>query len=149
MQPCRVGSVLFGADAMVAAWVSARMPVQPHAGFGPCAALGILRDDRLMGGVVFSGFVGHDIQVSGAVDPSFRCSPAALRLILAYPFLQLGCARLSLRTGRRNKRARAFAERLGFRIEGVVRKGLNGSQDAMLYGLLRADCRYLKGLSHG
>lgn len=156
--PYFVGACLFGADRQVADWVAARIPamVAARRRFAGAAAIGIVRRDRatghavLAGGVVFTGHTGTDVEVSGAVVPGFRCSPATLRLVLAYPFGQLGCERLSIATGRKNKAARAFAERLGFRIEGVRRRGLDGRQDAILYGLLREECRFLtKGSSHG
>lgn len=36
--------------------------------------------------------------------------------------------------------------RLGFVYEGFKRRGLNGDRDAMMFGMLREDCRYLPGV---
>ena len=136
--------VLFGADVAVAAWVQDRIP--GCMGFGPCAALGIVRDGQIVGGVVFSGWHpdGRDVEVSGAVGPGFRVGRAGVRRLLRYAFVQLGCVRITARTAKRNRDARAFLDRLGFRIEGVRRAAHDGRQDQILYGLLARECRFLK-----
>lgn len=140
--PVIVDGVLYGMDAAVTEWVLARIP--GCTGFGPSTGLGIVRGGRIVGGVVFSNWHGHDVSVSGAVDPGFRTSPAAVRRILAYAFGQLGCARLTIETGKKHRAARAFAERMGFRLEGVKRHGLDGRQDQIIYGLLKSECRFLR-----
>lgn len=143
-RPSLHDGLLFGADAAAAAWVQARIPGCRD--FGPCAALAVVRDREVVGGVVFSNFrpEAGDIEVSGAVAPGFRIGPAGLRRALRYAFVQLGCRRITARTGRRNAEARAFLERLGFRLEGVQRGGFDGRQAMMLYGMLKEDCRFLE-----
>jgi RimJ/RimL family protein N-acetyltransferase len=41
------------------------------------------------------------------------------------------------------------AEKLGFKLEGVHIKGLDGRQDAISYGMLRRKCRWLKENRNG
>ncbi len=134
----------FGVDAAVAAWVRDRLPIPRD--FGPCAALGVMRDGRAVGGVVFSNWhpEARDIEVSGAVDTGFRIGPAGLRRAFRYAFVQLGCNRITIRTGKRNAETRRFAERLGFKLEGKVRHGFDGRQDLLIYGLLASECRFLR-----
>ena len=143
-EPTIVDGVLYGMDAQVAAWVQSRL--KGCTGFGLSSALGIVRDGAIVGGVVFSNWHpgARDIEVSGAVGPGFRVGPAGVRRIMRYAFVQLGCGRVSIRTGKRNKAARAFAERIGFRIEGVRRAAHDGRQDQILYGLLASECRFLR-----
>lgn len=144
MTPSVHDAVLYGADFAVAAWVQDRIP--GCTGFGPCSALGIVRDGALVGGVVFSGWHpgARDVEVSGAVAPGFRVGPAGMRRCLRYAFVQLGCVRITARTAKRNREARAFLDRLGFRIEGVRRAAHDGRQDQILYGLLARECRLLQ-----
>lgn len=149
MSAAMVGAVLYGADDAVTAWVHQRLPMT-HGPFRDFRALGIVHDGRIVGGVVFTQWRGlAGVEVSGAIEPGFRCSPATLRRVLAYAFGQLDCVRIGFTTGRKNKAARAFLERLGARVEGVRRRGLDGRQDAILYGLLRDECRFWKGYGHG
>jgi hypothetical protein len=138
-----VGSILFGADKMVAAMVAARIP---NISFGEYTALGVVRRGKLVGGVVYHNYVEHDIQVSIAVDGA---SFMPWRGLFAYPFGQLGCSRITAMIGRKNKKSRKIAEALGFKLEGVHPKGLDGQQDAMSYGLLKEDCRWIKDRNNG
>jgi hypothetical protein len=138
------GGVLYGADEAVAAMVAERLPHVGEKGFGPCAALGVVRRGDLVGGVVFSMFRGHDVQVHMAFDRADWAFPSTLRRLYAYPFTQLGCIRMTAPIGRKNKAMRKLAEYLGFELEGVMRKGLSPSEDLCLYGQLAKNCRWVK-----
>ncbi len=139
--PVIVGSILIGADEMVAAMVAARIPDQS---FEKYTALGVVRRGVLVGGVVYHHYVGHDVQVSIAFDSPGWALPGTLRALFEYPFNQLGCSRMSALIGRKNKKSRKICEGLGFRLEGVHPKGRDGHEDAMSYGLLKEHCRWIK-----
>lgn len=141
-----LNNVLFGADDAVREFVDARLPVRRGGGFGPSSALGVIRHGRLVGGVVFHGFRGHDIEISIASDSPLWASKKTFATLYAYPFNQLGVVRITCITGRKNKAVRRLAEASGFKLEGTHRKALDGREDAMSYGLLRGDCRWLKYL---
>lgn len=144
--PHIIDSLLYGASEVVSEFVRARIPHMQGHTFGPYRAIGVIRGNALVGGVVFHNYRHHDIEMSGAFDTPRWCLPQTLRDLFAYPFIQLGCARMTTITGRKNKRARSADERLGFRLEGVARRALDGKQDAMIYGMLREECRWIKGL---
>lgn len=137
--------LVYGCDAQVAAWVEQLMPAfagDDH--FGVCTAIGIAEGSQLIAGAVFHNYRGHDIEISfAATDPRWA-SRQRIRAIFGYPFHQLGVVRLTTVTGRKNKRARKLDEGLGFKLEGVLRKGYDGQQDAMIYGLLREECRWIR-----
>ena len=136
-----VGSVLLGADEEVAAWVAQRVPeFEPQ----KYVALGVVRGDRFVGGAVFHNFRKHDIEVVVAFDDPRWALPGTLRALFAYPFVTLGCVRLTALIARKNKRSRRLTEGLGFRLEGVARRAFDGRQDAMIYGMLRDECKFLR-----
>lgn len=143
-----VGSVLHGADDVVAAFVQSRIPHLNGQPFRDFRAFGIVRGADLVGGVVFTNhrpnLYGDDIDVSIAVDPSDWCRPSILRALFSYPFGFLPCARLTAYVGRKNKRSRKFCEGLGFKLEGVRRKAADGREDLMYYGMLRDECRWIR-----
>lgn len=143
-QPYMVGPVLFGADDLVRAFVQARIRESREGGFGPSTALGVVRDGKLLGGVVYNNFNGHDIHASYAFDNPKWASRAVLRILFGYPFNQLGVVRMTAVIGRRNKHARKMVERLGFKQEGVHPKAVDGRQDAISYGCLRANCKWIE-----
>ena len=141
MTPELVGSILIGADEFVAGLVASHIPHMQGKSFGHFTALGVVRDETLIGGVVYHGYLGHDCQVSIWID---RATFMPWRALFEYPFGQLNCERITAVVGKRNKRSRRLVEKLGFKLEGVHRKGLDGFEDAMSYGMLKSECRWRK-----
>src|SRR5688500_20014283 len=76
-------------------------------GMGPpvnAVGLGIVQDEQLIGGFVFSNFTGHNIEVSAAVDRASWVTRGTLDQMFGYPFRQLGCTRITAITREDNKR---------------------------------------------
>lgn len=140
-----IGSILIGADQAVADLIALQLP-----GFAPekFTAIGVVRSGRVVGGVAYHNFRQRNIEVTAAFDDPRWALPGTLRALFVYPFETLGCVRMTAVIGRKNKRSRRFCEGLGFRLEGVARRAFDGKQDAMIYGLLREECRFL-GIGHG
>lgn len=138
-----VGSVLYGADELVARMVADRIPWVGTDGFGPCVALGVVRSGVLLGGVVFHNYKGHTIEMSGASDRADWLRPTTLARLFAYPFLDLKCTNLLTVIPRKNKRARKIIEFLGFKVVGVVDRAY-GNDDAVIYQMPRDKCKWLK-----
>ncbi len=147
--PALVGSVLFGADEVIAAFVAERIPGTTD--FGAYTALGVVRNDTLLGGVVYHSYrrypAGGVIEVSIAFDRADWAFPATLRTLFAYPFHQIGCVRIEAQCARGNKRVRRLIKGLGFTEEGKHPLRWQGREDAFSYGLKRTDCRFLKRTS--
>ncbi len=113
-----------------------------HADGHSYEAIGFAKDGELVGGVVYYYFTGLDIEATAAGLPGWL-TPAHVKQIFDYPFIQLGCRRLTATVARRNKKSRRFVERLGFKLEGVRRKALKNGQDEMSYGLLKEECKWI------
>lgn len=141
-------TLILGRDHGVAEWVARQLDGFDHAeDFGLGSAIGIAKDGVLICGVVYNNF--HKGRHGNTVGMTiFASSPkwinrGTLRALFHYPFVQLGCVRVTALTAKRNKRARRFLEGLGFQLEGVSRKAFDGRMDAMIYGLLRDECKWL------
>lgn len=128
-----------GFDEPIARWVAERIPGCD--GFGLCTAIGV-SDSRgnLVAGVVFHDWqpTYGNIQVSFAADRADWLTPNLLRGILSYPFDQLQCNRITSLTPKKNRRARQFLTKFGFRHEGTIRSGF-GADDAIISGLMRTE----------
>jgi RimJ/RimL family protein N-acetyltransferase len=131
--------ILLGADSKIAAWVGSELGIQD---FGPMAAIGVTRADKLVAGAVFHNFNWPNIEVSFASTTPRWCTHQTIRGILNYPFVQLDCRRLTAITKATNQPARAFLCRLGFEIEGF-HPDLYPDGDALSLGLLRRKCRWI------
>ena len=126
-------------DAEVTAWVRERSPdpLVREFGFGLCSAIGVAQDGELIAGVVYHEYRGHSIQLSMASESPRWCTRRTLNVLLGYPFKQLHVKRITACTAKGNERLRSLVARLGFRLEGTIRCGLDGQQDLLIYGLLR------------
>lgn len=106
------------------------------------AAMASVKDGRIIGAVVYHNFRTTDIEMVCAGEPGWL-NRTALKAYFAYPFMQLGCRRVSVIIHRKNKRSRAFVEKLGWKMEGVHRKAMADGHDAISYGMLKENCRWL------
>lgn len=150
MKPAREwpeGPLVLGRDKEIAEFVSRRIR---QATFGPCTTMGVIRQNKLIGGLVFHEYVPayKSVMVSYAFDRPSWATPSVLHSVALFVFDQLGCNRLCTLTPRKNKRSRRFVEGIGFKYEGCARKGF-GADDAIIYGMLRQECRWLKGKEDG
>ena len=142
MAPAVVNDVLYGADRQVADFVAGLVGLK--AGWEQYVALGVVKGDDLVGGVVFHGYrpAAKDVEITAGFTTPRWCSPATFTQIMRYPINQLGCERCTARTAAANAPARRFLERLGFQLEGRLRQGYDGVDDMLVYGVLKAEGRW-------
>jgi hypothetical protein len=127
---------------MVGEYVSEKTGMTLQTGMYQAFAV-VNEHNDFVAGTVISNFRGTDCEVSCVSETPAAWRPAVLRVIFKYIFEQLGCVRCTAITTKRNKRAREFLKALGFELEGNIRRGYDGKIDALIYGLLAADCRFL------
>lgn len=140
--------ILFGADESVARWVSEGVTGRNDI-FKEYAAIGILRNGQLVAGVVY-----HNYHTSLDERPLFIemsvysvdkrwCSRHNLKIIFSYPFAQLRLERVQATCAAENRGVQSFLERLGFSKEGYHPKAHLDGSDAVSYGMLKQDCKWL------
>jgi RimJ/RimL family protein N-acetyltransferase len=140
-------NLVFGADQFIAHWVAQRVRE-----FNPMhekyTCIGVADDVRLIAGMVYHQYRGHDLVMTFASDSPKWANKGNLGAFFRYPFGQLGCKRVTTFAARKNKRSRKLIEGVGFKLEGVMRKG-NGDQDAMIYGMLAEECKWIERKTDG
>lgn len=113
---------------------------------GGYEAIGVARGNRIIGGCLYTNYIptpgGGDIQVWAVGEPGWL-NRRMIRALLGYPFLQLNCHRMTALTGKGNKPSRRLLEGVGFRLEGIARRGLTARKDACIYSLLKAECGWV------
>lgn len=131
--------LLYQADEAVGAWVQSRIPNMPRLP-APYVGIGVVRGAQLVAGVLYHGYVPEfgTIEVSIAADTPRWISRQRVSLILGYPFRQLGCGRVTAAIMSSNSRSIRLCEGLGFKREGLLRRGF-GRDDAVVLGLLREE----------
>lgn len=124
-------------------WVSSKIYGRDR--FPPDApSIGLLENGRIVGGVVYTMYTGNGIMMNVAGGYKGWINRAFLRAAFAYPFKQLGCTRVSGLVRVDNFAAQQFDERLGFKREGLVRRGDDDGTDLIMYGMLREECKWIK-----
>lgn len=125
----------------VHAFVQERTPISMVSG---SRAIGLERDGELVAGVIYEGFNGRNVWMHVAAEPSKRwMTKSYLRACFRYPFVQLGCDRVSGYVEGWNEAARKFDEHLGFRPEAVLRGAASDGGDVILYVMWREECKYV------
>ncbi len=141
-------SLLVGHDRDVAQWVGRQLGIED---FGPCTAIGIIQGDikqprlrhELIAGVVYNWYREANIEMTIASTTPSWCKRAILAVLFWYPFEQMGLPRVTAVTEHANESVRAFVRRLGFREEGMMRRAYRNGNDAVIYGMLREECRWI------
>lgn len=142
----RLGRVLYGDDREVARWVVDRVPDMPTVP-EKMAALGVLgADGDLIGGVIYHDLRGRDIMVSIAASSPRWATPKTMAQLFYYPFGQLGCTRITTLVAVSNMRSARFCKGLGFTQEGRLRKAAADGGDTLVFGMLRDECRFIRGM---
>lgn len=138
-----VNGVLYGASDTIVEMVRQRIP-NAFDGFSKDAqGLGVVKDGKLLGGVVFDQWTERNVVMSGAFDSPRWCSRQTLRQLFSYPFIQLGLRRMTTITTADNERAIRLDLKLGFQHEGTLRNFFPGDVDGVVLGMLREECRWL------
>lgn len=127
--------------ARVWAYVHQQVPVPIVAGM---KGLGLERDGELVAGVLYEGYNGVNVWMHVAAAAGRRwLNKEFLRYCFYYPFVELGCRRVSGSVDASNEDARRFDEHLGFQQEAVLRGAAADGGDVILYVMRREDCRYV------
>ena len=135
-------TVIYGQNDRVIPWVGQRIDEDE---FGQAEAIGLEQDGELIAGVVFNWYTGPSLSMHVAAEPGRRwMTRDYLYRVFAYPFLQVGCKRVTGLVREDNLDAQRFDEHLGFKREGLIRQGASDGSNLILYGMLKDECRWLE-----
>ncbi len=110
--------------------------------FGPCKTIAFL-DDTLLAVVLYNGLDESNIGMSVASTTPKWCTRQVLKVCFGFPFIQLDLRRVTSLVRVSNTKSRSLVERLGFILEGEMEQYYENGESAMIYGLLKDDCRWL------
>lgn len=140
--------LLYGADEDVCRWVSEQLSGHKE-WFRDSGAIGVVEGGNLIAGVVYSNYCvnsNHDpiaIEMSIASIDKRWCNRHNLRAFFKHPFIDLKVKRVHTLCSADNRDVVMFNKRLGFRVEGLHKEAWPHGGDALSWGMLRHECRYL------
>ena len=103
---------------------------------------GFLYGDQLVGGCIFTDFTERSCNAFFAVTNPRWCTRGYLRFLSEYPFIHRKVRRVTS-ISRNEKRATKVAEQWGFKKEGCLREYFGNKEDAIIWGMLKEECRFL------
>lgn len=107
-------------------------------------AIGLERDGRLIGGVLFEGYNGKTIWMHVAGDPATKwCTRHYRYAAFAYPFLQLKVDAVRGYVDASNARALRFDKHLGFEEEARLTGAAADGGDVVIVVMRRENCRHV------
>lgn len=125
-------------DPRMAEWIAARIPGMNADNLRRCAAFaGVVINGELIAGMAWSGVERGNVEITFAADSPKWATRETIRRLMWGMFVKLDCHRVTTRIAASNERAIRFNEGIGFKREGVIRKGWGPDEDAVLLGLLR------------
>lgn len=127
------------------AWAEPRMGVEAGHAPSETIALGVLDDAGEIHAVIwFNAFYATYASLHIASNGGKRwATRAVLRTVFAFAFDHLKLTRLNFVVSVNNVPVQVLALKVGLRIEGVARCGANDGSDAILFGMLAQECRWL------
>lgn len=124
----------------VSQWVSARMG---DVGWSACQSIGLERRGKLIAGVVYDYFNGASICMHVAAEGSHWLNREFLWYSFHYPFVELGCQRVTGLIPESNCPSRRFAEHIGFEPETKLERA-HKDGSVIVYRMFRERCRWLR-----
>lgn len=133
--------IVTGEDSRVGPWVCERAGGTWIPGRG--TTIGLECDGELVAGVLYEDFNGVNLLMHVAATPDRRWLVRDyLWFCFYYPFVQLGCKRVTGIVPSCNLDARRFDEHLGFVLEATL-KDAHPDGDLLVYAMRKEDCRWL------
>lgn len=135
-------NLVYGQDERVRDWVAERIGENLD---DANVAIGIEEDGELIAGVAYNMYTGAAICMNVAATPGKRWTTKEfMYAFFAYPFIQLNCRRVTGLVRASNIRSQKFDEHVGFTREGVLREAFEDGEDAVLYGMLKSECKWIR-----
>jgi RimJ/RimL family protein N-acetyltransferase len=136
--------LLYGADKDICEWVSLNMFGEPDAFGETSKATGIVKDGELIAGIIYNNYQPKiSIEMSIFSLDKRWCSRHNLKYLFKYPFIDLRVKRVTTLCSATEGDIIMFNERLGFKKEGLHREAWHSGGDAISWGMLKNECKWL------
>ena len=124
-------------------WASLQLFGHPEGFDEKAVAIGVERNGKVIASVVYTDYHDHMIEMHIASVDKRWATRHNLKVFFSYPFHQLKLDRVQAILAASNEGAISMAKRLGFTQEGYHPKAFIGGVDAVSFGMLKQDCKWL------
>lgn len=136
--------LVYGADADVCSWVSDNLFGNPDCYDDKCRGIGVSKNNNLIAGIVYKDYQPNlSIEMAiASIDKSWS-TRHNIKAFFKYPFIDLGVKRVSTLCSADEGDIIMFNKRLGFKPEGYHRSAWHNGGDAISFGMLKTECRWI------
>lgn len=133
--------LIFGHDAEIAGWVADKIPHVRGGSFGPCAAIGVASEGKLLAGIVYHDYLPDfgTVQLSMAAVSPMWARRSTIGALLHYPFRQLKVFKVWTATPHHNDAALKVNWHIGFKREAVLAHHFGRRKHGVICRLLKPD----------
>lgn len=117
-------------------WAANLLKIDPSY-FGKCTTIAVTGPKPAV--AVYSSFNGVNCEVTIAATGINWLKRPILKVLLAYPFKQLGCRRITLLISDSNERTQRAAQHVGFTHEGYLREFLQNGEGCHIYSMTKTE----------
>lgn len=135
--------LVFDKGKEIVKWASLNLFGVSDAWDEKAVAIGVEKNRKLIAAVVYTDYHAHMIEMHIVSVDSSWATRHTLKVFFSYPFSQLKLNRVQAILAASNERAISMAERLGFTKEGHHPCAFMGGVDAVSYGMLKQNCKWL------
>lgn len=136
--------LLYGANKEVREWVSQELFGNSNSYNDGDKAIGVVHDNKLIAGVVYNNYIPEiSIEMSIASVDKRWGKRYNIKAFFKYPFIDLRVKRVTTLCSATEGVTMNFNKRLGFVQEGLHRQACYDGSDAVSFGMLKDECRWL------
>jgi RimJ/RimL family protein N-acetyltransferase len=139
--------LLYGEDRHISKWCAAQFG-QNEDYFEPCRAIGIVKNGNIIAGVIYNNQketqgTPYMLEMTVASIDKQWATRHNLKALFSFPFIQLRLKRVNTQCDSQNEGLIMFNKRLGFKEEGRHKNAFPTGSDAISFGMLKEDCKWL------
>lgn len=133
-------------DGRVAQWVSDSIKKNDYAWLQErLCSFAFVDNNKLLGGLVFHNYEPeHSLWWTVYSNDKRWCNRRMLHAMFGLAFEHYKCRRINVLVDEDNKASLRFVQKLGFKIEGKLRRFRSADKDSYLLGMLKDECSWIK-----
>lgn len=136
--------IVYNQSKLINEWVSIGLFGVRDAYDEKCVSVGVERNGKLIAGVVYSDYQ-PDISIEMSIFSIDKrwCSRHNLKILFGIPFTQYKLRRVQIICSAKNEGAIMFVKKIGFKQEGYHPEAYADGSDAISFGMLKKECRWI------
>lgn len=142
--------IIYGADEFICDWVSEGLAGKKGL-FQNAKGLGVVEKEKLCAGVVYNNYQTDKddnplyVEMTIFSIDKIWCNRHNLGRLFLYPFSQLQLRSVRATCSAHDEGVKMFLTRLGFKEEGYHRQAYLDGSDAVSFGMLKEECKWIGG----